>query len=51
MRTAYERGYNVVTVTDCCAATSVEAHAAAVAFTFPMFSLPMKHAELITKFP
>jgi nicotinamidase-related amidase len=49
MRTAYEKGYNVVTVTNCCAATSIEQHDAACKFTFPMFSLPMVHTELLEK--
>ena len=34
MRTAYEKGFNVITVTDCCAATSEEGHKAAVGGTF-----------------
>jgi nicotinamidase-related amidase len=49
MRTAYEKGYNVITVTDCCAATSIEQHDAACNFTFPMFSVPMVHTVLIEK--
>ncbi len=40
MRNAYELGYQVYTVTDCCAATSVEAQKAAYEFTFGMFSFP-----------
>ena len=39
MRTACEKGFNVVTVTDCCAATSKEGHDAAAAGTFGMFGL------------
>ena len=46
MRTAFEKGFNVVTVTDCCAATSAEGHAAATTGTFGMFSKPMTAAEL-----
>merc|ERR1719222_1841811 len=41
MRTACELGFNVVTLTDCCAATSVAGHEAAVEGTFGMFSVPM----------
>lgn len=47
MRTAYENGFNVVTVTDCCAAVSPEQHKAAVEFDFPMFSHPMTQAEVL----
>lgn len=41
MRTAYENGYNVVTLTDCCAGLSIEEHNNAIANDFPMFSEPM----------
>ena len=41
MRTAYENGYNVVTLSDCCAGLSVEEHDNAIAKDFPMFSEPM----------
>jgi len=40
MRTAYEKGYKVYTVTDCCAATSVAGQKAAFEHTFGMFSIP-----------
>jgi nicotinamidase-related amidase len=43
MRTGYEKGYNVVTLTDCTAATSPDEQAAAIKFTYPMFSRPMAH--------
>ena len=49
MRTAYERGYDVHTLTDCMAATSPEAHQAAVTFTFPMFSKPTTAAAFLEK--
>ncbi|GFR48526.1 hypothetical protein Agub_g10421 [Astrephomene gubernaculifera] len=49
MRSAYERGYRVITLTDCCAATSQEQHDAAVNFTYPMFSLPMSAEEFLQK--
>jgi nicotinamidase-related amidase len=42
MRTAYENGYRVITLTDCTAATSAEEHDNAIAYDFPMFSLPME---------
>lgn len=41
MRTAYENGYNVVTLTDCCAGLSSEEHHNAIEKDFPMFSQPM----------
>ena len=47
MRTAYEKGYNVVTLTDCCAALSEEEHKASVEKTYPMFSKPMTSSELL----
>lgn len=49
MRAAYEKGYKVITLTDCCAATSLEAHEAAIKFTFPMFSVPMTSDEFLAK--
>ena len=45
MRTAYEKGYDVITLTDCTAATSDEEQQAAVTKDYPMFSQPMKGAE------
>ena len=45
MRSAYERGFEVVTLTDCVAATSQEEHANAITFDYPMFSKPMTAAE------
>merc|ERR1712151_221156 len=41
MRTACEKGFNVVTLTDCCATTSVDGHRSATEGTFGMFSNPM----------
>merc|ERR1719263_562752 len=49
MRTACEKGYNVVTLTDACATTSEEGHAAATGGTFGMFSSPMSAADFQTK--
>jgi ureidoacrylate peracid hydrolase len=45
MRSAYERGYEVVTLTDCTAATSIEEHENAIKFDYPMFSKPMTSTE------
>ena len=38
MRTGYEKGYRVITLSDCVAATSAEEHDNAIKFDFPMFS-------------
>src|SRR5436189_232863 len=38
MRTGYEKGYQVITLSDCVAATSAEEHANAIQFDYPMFS-------------
>jgi len=50
MRTAYEHGFEVITLTDCCAATSSEAHVNALKNDFPMFSKPMPSSEVIAHF-
>jgi nicotinamidase-related amidase len=47
MRTAYEHGFEVITLTDCVAGTSVEEHANAIKFDYPMFSKPMPSSELL----
>jgi nicotinamidase-related amidase len=47
MRSGYENGYKVVTLSDCLAATSVEEHDNALAYDFPMFSVPMTSQEFI----
>lgn len=49
MRTAYENGFEVVTLTDCMAATSSEEHDNAIKYDFPMFSKPMSSAEFIAE--
>ena len=41
MRSGYENGYQVITLTDCVAATSAEEHENALKYDFPMFSQPM----------
>ena len=45
MRSAYEKGFEVVTLTDCLAATSEDEHANAIKFDYPMFSKPMPGEE------
>jgi len=47
MRTGYENGYRVITVTDCTAATSPEEHQNAIRFDYPMFSLPVSADEVV----
>ncbi len=47
MRTAYEKGYEVVTLTDCTAALSEEEQRLATEKNYPMFSKPMKHGEFL----
>ncbi|MDR1188129.1 MAG: cysteine hydrolase [Bifidobacteriaceae bacterium] len=47
MRSAYERGFEVITLTDTVAGTSAEEHDNAIKFDYPMFSKPMTHAEFI----
>merc|ERR1719218_68308 len=49
MRTACEKGFNVVTLTDCCATLSEEGHKAATTGTFGMFSTPMTADEFVAK--
>ena len=38
MRSGYEKGYDVITLSDCVAATSGEEHDNAIRFDYPMFS-------------
>ena len=47
MRSAYEKGFDVVTLTDCVAATSQEEHQNAIAYDYPMFSKPMTSDEFL----
>jgi nicotinamidase-related amidase len=49
MRTAYELGYDVITIKDCAAAVSEEAHQGAIEHDFPMFSHPMSHNEFLAQ--
>jgi nicotinamidase-related amidase len=50
MRTAYEHGFDVITLVDCVAGTSTEEHANAIKYDYPMFSKPMPSTELIGHF-
>ena len=45
MRSGYEKGYEVITLSDCVAATSTEEHENAIRFDYPMFSKPMSAKE------
>jgi nicotinamidase-related amidase len=45
MRSAYEKGFDVVTLTDCVAATSQSEHDNAIQYDYPMFSRPMTSDE------
>ena len=47
MRSGYENGYQVITLSDCVAATSPEEHENALTYDYPMFSQPMPAAEFI----
>ena len=47
MRTGYENGYEVITLSDCVAATSVDEHENALNYDFPMFSKPMTSGQFI----
>ncbi len=47
MRSAYENGYEVITLTDCAAATSPEEHENAIKYDFPMFSKPMSAQDFL----
>jgi len=45
MRTGYEKGYHVISLADCVAATSAEEHENAIRFNYPMFSEVMTAQE------
>ena len=49
MRSAYENGYQVITLNDCVAATSVEEHENAIKYDYPMFSTPMASSDFIAE--
>ena len=50
MRTGYEKGYKIVTLTDCTATVSAEEQAFAIAKNFPMFSRPLDHQAFLAEF-
>ena len=47
MRSAYEKGFEVLTITDAVGATSPEEHANAIQYDYPMFSKPMSTDEFV----
>ena len=49
MRTGYEHGYQVITLSDCIAATSPEEHDNALKYDYPMFSQPMDADRFIAE--
>jgi nicotinamidase-related amidase len=49
MRTGYEKGYTVITLSDCVAATSSEEHENAIKFDYPMFSDVMTSEAVIAQ--
>jgi len=49
MRTGYELGYDVITLKDCAATVSAEAHKGAIEHDFPMFSHPMSHGDFLAE--
>jgi nicotinamidase-related amidase len=50
MRSGYENGYQVITLTDCTAATSVPEHENAISYDYPMFSKPMTAEQVVAEF-
>ena len=46
MRSGYENGYRVITLTDCTAATSVAEPDNAISFDYPMFSQPVESSQV-----
>ncbi|WFF41474.1 cysteine hydrolase [Salinicola endophyticus] len=51
MRSGYEKGFEVLTLTDGVAATSEAEHDAAIRYDYPMFSKPMTIAEFTARLP
>lgn len=49
MRSGYEKGYDVVTLTDCTATLSHEEQVHACTKNFPMFSRPLDHTEWLAE--
>ena len=50
MRSGYEKGFEVITLTDCTATLSEEEQKFACAKNFPMFSKPMTHDQFVDEF-
>src|SRR5271170_1094489 len=48
MRSAYEKGYDVITLKDCTATVSEDEQRLAVEKNYPMFSKPMTHDEFLS---
>ena len=49
LRSGYENGYNVVTLSDCLAATSMAEHDNAISYDYPMFSKVMTSDEFVAE--
>jgi ureidoacrylate peracid hydrolase len=49
MRTAYEKGYDVFTLTDCTATLSEDEQKLALEKNFPMFSRPVAHDDFLDR--
>ncbi len=49
MRTAYNNGYEIYTLTDCMATLGEEQQRVAVEHNFPMFSMPLTHSKFIER--
>ncbi|SOD73041.1 nicotinamidase-related amidase [Jatrophihabitans sp. GAS493] len=49
MRSGYENGYRVLTLTDCVAGTSIEEHDNAIKYDYPMFSQPLSAKEFLSE--
>ncbi|MDV6270435.1 MULTISPECIES: cysteine hydrolase family protein [Rhodococcus] len=47
MRTGYENGYRVITLTDCVAGTSAAEHENAITYDYPMFSHPVTSKDVL----
>jgi ureidoacrylate peracid hydrolase len=49
MRTAYEKGFDVYTLTDCTATVSEDEQRLALDKNFPMFSRPVTHHDFLAR--
>lgn len=50
MRAAYDKGYDVFGISDATATLGIEEYNNAIRHNWPLFSLPMTHAEFLGKF-